>query len=260
MRRTVDVFAAIAVSVLCVACGGSNSSGSSPAMPSAPTPTTSTTFQGVIAGSSSNQTGTLTVTVQSQVASARPWLRLPFIATLHAQSVSASGSVHIAGGSTTSLSGTFDATSRALTLSGGGFAFTGSATAGTLSGSYSAPGGAAGVFAGQSTTSGTVTSYCGNTVAQNEFDRLIPSGVFSFTVAEASGALSGSFTIFTDSPPTVGTMTGQVTGTSVTFTVRAIGGPFTGESAQLSGTIQGGTFNARDTEGRPFTGSTSRCQ
>jgi hypothetical protein len=90
-KRLFLVFAGVVVA----SCGG-DSSGSPPTTPT-PTPT-STTFQGTIAGAN-NQTGTLTVTVQAQVAAASPsFFGWPFVATLHAQSVTANGSVRIAGG------------------------------------------------------------------------------------------------------------------------------------------------------------------
>lgn len=248
MHRSHGLLATVLVGLLYIACGGS--SPSAPELPGA-----STVFQSIIAGND-NQTGTLTVTVQSQVSALQSWLRLPLVATLHAQAVSASGSVHIAGGSTTSLTGTFDTTTRVLSVSGGGFAFAGTATSTTLTGSYTAPGGATGVFAGRSTASGTVRSFCGKTVGGTGD----VTGVFSFTVADASGALTGSFTISTDTPPTVGTLVGQVTGASVAITATATGGRFVGETLAFTGTIQGGTFTGTDPNGRPISASTAGCQ
>lgn len=248
MNRTSAVIAAVALSLFCAACNSSS--------PSAPEASTNTTvFQSIIAGSG-NQTGTLTLTVHSQVSGLRSWLRLPWVAKLNAQTVSASGSVHVAGGSTTSLSGTFDTTTRALSVSGGGFTFTGTATTNTLNGSYTAPGGATGVFAGRSTASGTVRSFCGNTMGGTGD----VTGVFSFTVADGSGALTGSFTISADTPPTVGTLVGQVTGATVAITATATGGRFVGETLSINGTIQGGTFTGTDPNGRPISATTTRCE
>lgn len=244
---------------LATACGGG--SGSSPTTPSAPAPPpNTTTFQGTIAGSSGDQTGTLTVTVQGQVASARPWLWLPFISTLHAQSVSASGSVHVSGGSTTSLTGTFDTATRALTLSGGGFSFTGSANAGVITGTYASPSGATGAFSSRSTAGGTVTVYCGDAIGAGGGIR----GAFNIVVSEASGAVSGAFSQWFDNPPTLGTITGQATGGALSLVFTATAGQYAGESGTGTGTIQGGSVSGTAPAGSGgagrFSGSTSRCQ
>lgn len=245
------LFSTLLMSVV-AGCGGS----SSPTTPS-PAPA-STTFQGTIAGSG-NQSGTLNVTIQSQVAAVRPLLHLTLVATLHAQSVSASGSVHVAGGNTTSLTGTFDTATKAVRLSGGGFAFSGSASGPVVTGTYTAPGGASGAFATRSTASGAVTSYCGNVFGSGASSNEV-TGIFNFTVSEASGALSGTFTIGADNPPTIGTLTGQVSGTAVIITFTATAGRFAGESGTIAGTIQGGTFSGTSATGNPVSGSPGRCQ
>lgn len=242
--------------VIAASCGGSKNSGSSP---TSPTSAASTTFQGTIAGSASSQSGTLAVTVQTQVAAASPSsFRLPFVATLHAQgtSVTATGSLRLIGGSTTSLTGTYDSSSRALNLSGSGFALAGSASGAVITGSYTGPNNATGTFASRSTASGTVTAYCGNTFGNGPSASEI-TGVFNFVVSDASGAVSGTFSITADSPPTVGTITGQVTGGALSFTFNATAGRFAGESGAGSGTIQGGSVSG--SAGGAFSGSTSRC-
>src|SRR5580765_4960882 len=94
----------LAVALLPSACGGSSGSSS----PTTPSGATTTTFMGTIAGSA-GQTGTLSVTIDTKLAaSVASIFRFPFMATLHAQSntVTASGSLHVAGGGTTALTGT----------------------------------------------------------------------------------------------------------------------------------------------------------
>ncbi len=225
------------------ACGG-GSSGSTPATPSA---AATSTFQGVIAGSG-GQGGTVALTIQAQVgASSAVVFQLPFIATLHAQAttVGASGSVHVAGGSTIALSGTFDSSTKALSLSGGGFTFTGTLVGPVVSGTYTGPGAATGGFSSQSTASGTVTAYCGTFVTTGN-----AIGVFNLSVS-ASGAVSGVAHATIGGTPGIQYFSGQVTGTTITLnTEGAPGGD--------RGTIQNGTITG--ITGRPWSGSTSACQ
>ena len=241
--------------VLAASCGG-NSSGSTP---TTPTPVT-TTFQGTIAGAN-NQTGTLTVTVQAQVAAVSTrFFRWPFVATLHAQSsVSATGSFRPAGGATTQLTGTYGTTTRAISLSGGGYTFTGAAAGATIGGSYTGPGGAAGAFSSRSTAGGTVTVYCGNVFGAPP-DTGVVTGVFNLAVSDQSGAVSGAFIISADDADTVGILAGQVTGTAVSLTGTATAGKSVGATVSVTGTIQGGAFSGSSNTGNPASGSTSRCQ
>src|ERR1700674_3313062 len=103
---------AVVLGTLVSACGGSSTS-PAPTTPSAAT----TTFQGTIAGST-GQTGTLDVTVQTVVASAFPFFSFPLVATLHAQTgtIAATGSLHLVGSSTTSLTGTYDSSTTTMNL------------------------------------------------------------------------------------------------------------------------------------------------
>jgi hypothetical protein len=238
-------------------CGDSNSSPSPAApSPSPPAPAPSTTFQGTIAGTT-GQTGTLTVTIQSQIASASRSIFWPLVATLEAQSVGATGSVHVAGGSTTTLSGTYDPASRALNLSGGGFTFTGSASGAVVSGTYNAPSGVSGAFSTRSAANGTVTTYCGNFVAKNDPNEI--RGVFNLVVSGSS--VSGVMNMFADTPPTIASVTGQVIGTAISISWTATSGQYAGESGAATGTIQGGTVTLTGgSDGGTMTLSTSKCQ
>ena len=108
-------------------------------------PTNSTTYQAVLAGTT-GQTGTLSVTVAATVALAAPdRFELPWVTALHAQStVTSTGTMRIVGGSTLSLTGTFDTAAKTLNLSGSGTTLTGTVTGAALSGTYVGAAGAAG--------------------------------------------------------------------------------------------------------------------
>jgi hypothetical protein len=251
--------------VLAVGCGSKTPSAPSPTPSASPAPTaapTSTTFQGTIAGAN-GQTGTLAVTVQAQVAAASgsifrwPLFRLPFVAVLHAQATTAAtGNVHVAGSSTTGLTGTYDSSTKALSLSGSGFTFTGSSSGAAVTGTYSGPNGAAGAFSSRSTAGGSVTVYCGNVFSSGPGQQNVVTGVFNLAVSGASGAISGAYHINRS-----GYITGQMSGSafSITYTDRT-----TGEQGSATGTIQNGTVSgsapASSGGSNPFSGSTSKCQ
>ena len=172
--------------LLLSACGGNDSA------PTTPSPGASTTtFSGTLAGSS-GQSGTLTVTVQAQVSASvasilERWLVVP----LHAQAASATGSVHLTGGTTQLLTGTYDATTKGLDLSGGSFAFKGSVSTGVLNGTYTGPKSASGVFSTRSTTGGTVTVYCGSIFQGTSSNA---KGAFNLVVSP-TGGVSGAFRV-----------------------------------------------------------------
>lgn len=233
----------VIVATLLSACGG-GSSGSTPPSPTTPSPATST-FQGTIAGSG-RQSGTLTVSVQAQVAASFPSImRWPFVATLHAQgtTVAATGSLHIAGGSTVALTGTFDSSTKVLILSGGGFTFTGSLGGSVLSGTYTGPNGATGGFSSHSTAAGTVTPYCGTFVGSPCDFCPVSTGVFNIEVS-ATGAVSGVYSLAGQ----VGYISGQVSGTTLRFT--------TTDGGSETATIQNGMVSGPGS----LSGSTSACQ
>jgi hypothetical protein len=241
----------VTATVLLAACGSNSDSSTSPSGAS------TSTFQGTIAGTAT-QSGTLSVTVQSKVAAASPLaLRLPFIATLYAQAstVSASGSLHIVGGSTTTLSGSFDTSAKTINLSGGGFTFLGSLGGSVMSGSYTGPNSASGGFSSLSTTSSTVTLYCGNVFGVPPQSSVV-TGVLNLSVA-SSGTVSGSFSVLPDDS---GTISGQVTGTNISITYVDSAGTHKGETGTATGTIQNGAVSGTSSSGNPFSGSTSKCQ
>ena len=218
------------------------------------TPDSSTTFQGTIAGSG-GQTGTLNITIQAVVVASsagsssqpgglfagikRTWSA--FAPVVLAAASSASGTVHLAGGSTTSLSGTYDSLSKAVSLSGGGFTFTGTTSGGGLSGTYVGPNNSSGNFSGLNSTSAPVTTYCGTGSNGLGFNMEI----------SATGTVSGE-----TSDGSCG-ISGQLSGNTLTFSCR-------GTTATGTGTVQNGTVSGTTTTENghhdTFTGSTSACQ
>ena len=196
------------------------------------------------------QNGTLAVAVQAKVARAPVPFSLPLVATLHAQSINATGSLSLIGGGTTSLSGTYDSGSKGLSLSGGGYSMSGTLAGATVTGTLTAPTGAAGAFATTNSCSGAVEVYCTQQVT--------PSGetvVFNVAVSP-TGAISGTFAA---TPSGAGTITGQRTGTNFTTTYVTTVGPFKGDSGTSTGTMANGVLNGVDKNGNPFSGSTLSC-
>jgi hypothetical protein len=234
------------VAAVVAACGGSSSSVSP-----TPTPAASTSFSGTIAGPA-GQTGTLTVTISAQVARIRPRWMVPIVATVYAQSatVAATGSVHLAGGSTTTVTGTYDTTSKALAVSGGGYTFTGTASGGAVTGTYTAPGVTTGLFATRSTAAGTVTSYCGNVFSAGNPNQSM--GVFNLAVTDATGTISGAFNL----GQYYGQITGQATGSNFSISWK----DNFGEPGNGTGTIASGALSGSSNTNNPFSGRTSACQ
>ena len=242
MRRILHVtFIASAVLAL-YSCG---SSSSAPTGPAAGTSAFLGTFAAV-----QGQNGTLAVAVQSRVARTLLPFSLPLVATLHAQSISATGSLSQIGGGTTALSGTYDSGSKNLSLSGGGYSMSGTLAGGAVTGTLTVPMGAAGTFATTNSCSGVVEVYCAQQVT--------PSGetvVFNVAVSP-TGAINGTFAA---TPSGAGTVTGQRTGTTFTTTYVTTVGPFQGDTGTSTGTIMNGVLNGIDKTGKPFTGSTASC-
>ena len=239
------IFPATFVAVVLLVLHGCGSNSSSPTGPAAGT----SAFLGTFA-SIQGQNGTLAVAVQAKVARATMPFSLPLVATLHAQSISATGSLSQVGGGTTSLSGTYDAGSKNLSLSGGGFTMSGTLGGATVTGTLTAPTGAVGAFATTNSCSGAVEVYC--------VQQTTPSGekvVFNVAVSPG-GAISGTFAA---TPSGAGTVTGQRTGTNFTSTYVTTVGPFAGDSGTSTGTMANGLLNGVDRFGNPFSGSTAAC-
>lgn len=255
--------------VLQTACGGS--SASTPTTPSAAE--TSTTFQGTVAGSS-GQTGTLDVTVQAKLASLNTAATLAqrvlaaLVPAVEAQTatVAATGTLHIAGGATTTLAGTYDPSAKTVSLSGGGYSFTGSFGVSGVLGTYVAPGSVTGGFSALSTSGGTVSRYCG-TYEDSAPDINSPGGIYRESGVwnvqiSASGAASGTSTSTQTNNPKfppggTGSVTGQVVGNVLTL-VSEEGGRVTGTIS--NGSVSGSMVTPSGRGGGTFSGSTGACQ
>jgi hypothetical protein len=224
----------IVLAVFGFSCSGSSTTPSS----------NTTTFQGTLAGSG-GQAGTLSITVQALVTV--PAAGPPAAAT---------GSLHLIGGSTTSLAGTFDPSTNGVNLSGGGFTLIGTATGGVLSGSYTSQASGAGPFSTLNATAASATTFCGTFADQSkpggEF------GIFNVTIA-ASGAASGAG-VSKNVPNDPGFLiTGQLTGSTLAFaTFDLMSHKMTGTAtATVQGTSLNGTCGSAQCT---LTASTNACQ
>ena len=120
----------------------------------------------------------------------------------------------------------------------------------TVTGTLTVPAGASGAFTTVSTSSGTVTLYCGQqTTPSNE------KVIFNVAISP-TGDISGSFAA---TPSGAGTLSGKQTGTSFTTTYVTTVGPFKGDTGTSSGTISNGVLNGVDKSGSPFSASTAQC-
>ena len=226
MKRVFGVASLIAA---LSACGGSSSSTptTTPSPTPAPAPTTGP-FQGTISGNS-GQTGTLSVTIEAQV----------------------SGSVHVAGGTLTSLTGTRDPSTNDVNLSGGGFTFAGRISGGVLAGRYTSLNNSDGAFSSLNATNTTVTTFCGTYGSPGG-----ESGIYDVQVS-TNGTASGDG-ISTTTIHGGFLLTGQLTGTTLTMTQVDIE---TGHTIGThSMTVQGGTVSGTCGPGCSLNASTSRCQ
>jgi hypothetical protein len=224
MKRVLGVATLIAALSAC----GDGSSSSSPT-PTTPSPGQTTgVFQGTIAGNG-GQTGTLSVTIQAQV----------------------SGTVRVAGGGTTALTGTHDSSTNAVNLSGGGFTLAGRIDREVLAGRYSSPNNSVGAFSSLNANNATVTTFCGTyEEAAGE------SGIYNVQVS-TNGTASGDG-VSTTTLHGGFLLTGQLTGTTLNMTQVDID---TGHAIGThSMTVQGGTVSGTCGSGCTVSASTSRCQ
>jgi hypothetical protein len=148
----IRIFSVASLITVLSACGSSSSSPSPTS--SSPTPTTSApstrTFQGTFGGNG-GETGRLNVTIPPIVTSSIGPLAVSQIA----------GSVHVAGGSMTGLTGTYDSSANAVHLSGGEFTFTGAINGVVLAGTYTSLNNSGGAFSILNDADATITTFCG---------------------------------------------------------------------------------------------------
>lgn len=243
MRRWQVIAIVIAVLSGC-GCGGGRKS------PTTPTGQ-STTFRGTIAGTGA-QSGTVDVTVQTTVTASAsffsPFFQYSFATVLYAQTASATGTLHLVGGSTTSLNGAYSSSTNSFNLSGGAFNLTGNVASGAISGTYSGPNSSVGGFSALNATSNMVTRFCGTwTSASGE------SGTWNLQTS-TDGTVSGVG--ISNVPPPV-FITGRVNGSALTIA--------TSEGGTGTGTVQGDTVTGTGRSGGTgersisFSGSTTRC-
>ena len=212
-------------------CGGGSAGGGGTS--------TSTDFEGTLAGNG-GETGTLSVTVETDVASLK---------TQTSEEVAATGVCIFVGQPPVDLTGTFTPLSGDLSLTGDGTTFTGTISGGRTSGTFSNPTtGLSGGFSGLDSSDSTVTTYCGTFSGGD-------TGVFNVQV-DSSGNLSGSAIPTSDTGGSPVSLSGTVTGNSIT-----------GESSEgnsFSGTIAGndvsGTFEITGGGTGTFSGSTGACE
>ncbi len=215
---------------------------------------TSTTLVGVVADST--ESGTITLTVGTGLSGALVGfapVSVPRSPTIIAAVVSASGTLKLAGGSTISLSGTYDTGSGALSVSGGGYTLTGTYANGVLSGTFTGPHGSGGFSTQTSSSTNTATTYCGTWVAT---DGSNDHGVFN-AVFTSGAAVAVAYSLKNASTfEGVGTVSGS--SFTITGTVRTSNGTFTGTATgAISGSSVSGTFSSPDGHGT-FSGAV--CQ
>lgn len=146
------------------------------------------------------------------------------------------------GGGMITLTGTYDAVTGNFTVMGGGYTLTGNLKDGVATGTYTGPKGA-GQFTANATSAGAVTVYCGSFNSKGE--------IGNWNVAcTAGGTCSGSF--YSPTKMAGGTLTGTLTGTSITLNDAKGGAPATGT---VAGTSVTGTCPNSCT----FTGSVEAC-
>jgi hypothetical protein len=149
--------------------------------PQPPPPTGASSFAGSVSGS--GLSGTITI----NVATASPGPQgVGFRATA---SVTATGTLRIAGVDTVALTGSYDDVSDSLSLTGSGWTLRGQFTANGIQGTVLGPGGQSGVFSAQRTgLAGDSTFVVLGTFTSATVGG--PSGVFNFTVRDT--VVSGS--------------------------------------------------------------------
>jgi hypothetical protein len=238
--------------MLTLGCASPTSPGASNPAPTspAPPPTPSTTYQGTVAAAT-GQTGTIDIIVQTVIAAARPAVWSLFVAPLEAQAVTATGTMRLAGGATTALTGTFN--SGSLNLAGSGIAVDGRVERGVLAGTLS--GALQGGFSSLTTTGSLVTRYCGTFTGRDSDTAEEYRGIFNLQVSD-NGQASGLavVTAAQRSPQFVGAvnhLTGQVSGATVTISGTDGGG---------IGTIREGTVSGTGNNNTVFSGSTGACR
>jgi hypothetical protein len=202
-----------------------------------------TVFRGAFTGSN-GEGGILEVTIHSGTLSQG----LKIGKADKASTIPATGDFKITGGSTVTLTGSYNPTTKALKLSGSGYQLNASLAQDKFDGTYTSPTGK-GTFSIQSTSGGAVTVFCGsykstdNTLVGKwnlvEGSSGVMTGSWTHTTGESGllfGTLSGSnisLDIHSTSGDKIGTGTGSVNGDAVdgNWTVESDSGTWEGTTS-----------------------------
>jgi len=213
----------IPILILALATGACTKSSDSP---TSPANTTTLSFSGVFAGAHEGGTLQLSAAVPAAIAISASRSDVAYQST--GSPVAATGTLKIAGGSTITLTGTYNPSTKIFTMSGGSYSVTATVANNAVAGSYTGPSTSGSVSALPAPSATSVTAYCG-TFTGTEAGRwnvAISAGVITGTAAtpegsiQLNGTVSGSAITMTWHPNAtdVGSATGTLAGTTITGT------------------------------------------
>lgn len=217
------------------------------------TVTCGTSYEAVMTNNTGTQSGAVDTTVQGAAASSSLFT---IIRSAYAASTSATGTLTLTDGTTVALTGTFD--DPTLTLSGSGYTFTGTVSGDDISGDFTETDDESGSFAGFDSTTNTVAVYCGTweRPADPAHDcNNNRSGVWNIATS-SSGAVTGVEN--RDDGTHVNTLTGTISGNTITITSDGQGGNGTATISPDGNTLTGTFVNWKGCNGA-WTG-TAGCQ
>ncbi len=226
--RTKTIYACLIFTAFAAAaCGGGGGDSTGPSN----TDKTPSTYAGTFADSKSS--GSMNVLVTPTAAS---MLLLPS-GTVSGQTLasgSATATLTFLNGSTTTMSGSYSASTSALTLGGSSYAFTGTISAAGMTGTYSGPNGS-GNFTGQAGSSSGVAArtYCGTYAAGSDY------GWLNMVIAAGGTSASGLVVSLFNGATSTG-WTGSVSGSTITGSTSS-GIPIVG-TLSVDGNSVTGTF------------------
>jgi hypothetical protein len=203
IRRAANLFAIAVPAAILVSGLALSGCGKDKKSPTAPTPPGSTTFVGTMAGA--NVSGMVTVTIAATVSEPQPGAARAqgLLGAGAAQgSVGVTGTLAIAGGATSSLTGTYDTVAKTLAVTGGGYNLGGTLASGVISGAFTGPSSATGGFTLSHNASGSVKVYIGTFTSTSGGDsgrfNLVSNGTVLTGLAVTTGGtqipLNGTLT------------------------------------------------------------------
>ncbi len=239
MRVSTTLRCTGAAAILALAACSKDSTG--PAAVPDPGAGTPVEFNGTLAGSAI--TGDISITIEGSAASARVvGGGIQFDASGSMAVVAVNGCLYLASAICTTITGTYNTTTKALnfTTTSPAFTFTGAYSGGRISGTFTGAGGT-GVFV---VHSGAVQVFCGTYIGDAAgVWNLVKTGNSVFGVAvDVSGSPSLQ-------------LTGSVSGSTITLT-------YTGGTAggTISGTSMSGTWQTLAGDAGTWTGTTGGCR